>query len=37
MVQSKPPRTNQFKTEAEDFKDDWGDHRRDKETGRRAI
>ena len=37
VVQGGPPRTGQFESEAEDFQDDKGDHRRDEEMGRRVV
>ena len=37
VVQSGPPRTGQFETEAEDFQDDKGDRRRDEEMVRRVV
>ena len=37
VVQSRSPRTHQFEIEAEDFQDDKGDKRRDKEVERRVV
>ena len=37
VVQSGPPRTGHFETEAEDFQGGKGDHRRYEEMGRRVV